>query len=247
MNQDLLRNLEKEIHVMWFELDQPQHIVDNYYRILNRDEKKRILNFKTELLRKRHTVSRGVLRMLISKYLDAKPEMVEFLYSKQGKPFLSSPKNTINLQFNMSHSNRLGMCAFTKDDAVGVDVEKIRKLSNLEDMIEMCMSEFEKGWFSKLPPTTRNQMFYKVWTVKEAFIKAIGAGFSFPLVNVEVKISVDNKCEFHRIKKESGLFGKWRVFTFAPDRNFTASLVTGADNSKIKRFYWEPSFTNGKQ
>jgi 4'-phosphopantetheinyl transferase len=247
MNQDLIQNLESEIHVWWFVLDQPQHFVDSYYRILKQDEKKRILNFKTELLRNRHTVSRGVLKILISKYLDADPEKVEFMYSEQGKPFLSSPKNKTNLQFNMSHSNRLGICAFTKDNAVGVDVERIRELPNLEDMTEICMSEFEKRWFSKLPPATKNEMFYKVWTVKEAFIKAIGAGFSFPLVNVEVKIYGNNKCEFHRIKDESGSFGKWRVFTFVPEPNFTASLVTEADNSKIKRFYWEPSFTNGKQ
>lgn len=246
MDRDFSQNLENEIHVWWIDLDQPQYIVDNYYRVLDQDEKISILNFKTELLRKRYTVSKCVLKILISKYLDSKPEEVKFTYGELGKPFLSSSINTLNLQFNMSHSNRLGMCAFTKDKALGVDIEKIREFSNLEDVAEMCMSEFEKGWFSKLPPATRIEIFYKVWTVKESFIKAIGAGLSFPMVDVEVKMNSSDKCEFHKIKNESGIFRKWRVFTFAPEPNYTASLVAEADGSKIKRFYWE-SFTNKYQ
>jgi 4'-phosphopantetheinyl transferase len=140
------------------------------------------------------------LKILISKYLDTEPQRVEFKYNKQGKPSLSFSKNTINLQFNLSHSNKLGMFAFTKDNSVGVDIEEMRELSNLEDMTEICMSEFEKRWFSKLPPETRNENFFKVWTAKEAFLKAIGTGLSLPMTEVEFNLLSLDDLQLFRVE-----------------------------------------------
>jgi 4'-phosphopantetheinyl transferase len=247
MNQDLFQNLESEIHVWWSILDQPQYIVNKYQKMLSQEEQERINKFKFQLLRGRQIVSRGLLRRFISKYISIDPKEVEFTYNKYGKPLLNTKQNKVNLQFNISHSENLGIFAFAIKNSVGVDVEEVRELLNLEGMVELFMSQFEQRWFSEVAPVKRNEVFYNLWTVKEAFIKAIGTGFSFPLVNVEVKINGDNKCEFHQIKGESGLSGKWKVFTFAPVPNYTTSLVTEASDFEIKRFYWEPMFENGKQ
>ncbi len=62
---------------------------------------------------------------------------------------------------------------------IGIDVEKVKELADMEGVMNLCFSESEKKWFSKLSPDKKEEIFYKIWTAKEAYIKAIGKGFSF--------------------------------------------------------------------
>ena len=245
MNPNTYTIPKNEIQLWWFNLDQTKGIVDEYYSLLNQGEKKIIRKFKTRSLRDRFTVSRGVLKSLISNYLHIDPAEVEFALNSHGKPLLSPKQNKINLKFNISHSNKRGIYAFTKDKNVGVDIEAIQEYADLEDVAELCMSDYEKCWFFKLPKAARCSTFYKVWTVKEAFVKAIGAGLYFPLKNVEVKIDKNYEPDFHAIRGISDFSRKWNIFPFNTVPNYAASLVTEGGDSKIRNFYLEPSNSNG--
>ena len=196
MNQKLFQNLENEIHIWWSTLDQPAGIVNKYEHMLSHKEQKRINNFKFRFLRDRQIISRGILRQVISKYLNIDVEGIEFSYNKFGKPLLSSKLDDFNLHFNMSHSEQLGIFAFAKGKAIGVDVEEIKSSLNLEDVIELCLSDFEKSWFYDVSAGMRKEVFYKIWTAKEAFIKALGTGFFFPVKNIEFKLNRDNDLTF---------------------------------------------------
>ena len=241
MSIEIIKKLGNEIHVWLAELDQPQNVVDRFLGYLNWNEKKRISKFKTETLKKKQIVSKGLLKLLIAKYLNTEPQTVEFESNEYGKPFISPAINPINLKFNISHSNRLGLYAFTTDHALGVDVEKIQELENIYDLVDLCMSDFEKRWFLKLSPGIKTDVFYKFWTVKEAFIKAVGTGFSFPLANVELKIKSKNKCELYKISDSVNSARQWRLFTFSPKLNYVASLITKASKKEIKHYNWKPS------
>jgi 4'-phosphopantetheinyl transferase len=239
MNQHLFQNLDGEIHVWWSMLDQHQHNVNRYYKMLSHEDQNRVDRFRFQLLRDREIVSRGILKELISKYIGTDLEEIEFTYNKYGKPLLCRKLGGSDLCFSVSHSEYLGMFAFAKGNSIGVDVEKLQELFiDLEDVIKLCLSDFEKSWFADVSPKMKNEVFYKVWTAKEAFIKAIGTGLSFPLRNINCKLNSDNDLSFHSISNYCRYIRKWEIVTFKPQSDFIASLVMESKGLKLKQFRW---------
>ena len=234
MNQNLFQNLENGIHIWWSILDQPPDLVNKYKHMLSPEEQKRVNNLKFRLLRDRQIISRGILRQVLSKYLNIDIKRIEFTYNKFGKPSLSPKLDDFNLHFNMSHSEQLGIFAFAIGSAIGVDVEEIKGSLNFEDVIELCFSDFEKSWFYDIAPGMRKEVFYKIWTAKEAFIKALGTGFSFPVKNIEFKLNRDNNLSFHSISGDYNFVRKWENFSFNPLPGFISSLVMEANDLKEK-------------
>ena len=232
MDQKLFQNLEHEIHIWWSILDQPAGLVNSYKHMLSNAEQKRINNLKFRLLRDRQIVSKSILRQVISKYLNIDNEAIEFRYNKFGKPLLSSKLEDFKLNFNISHSEQIGIFAFAKGKSIGVDVEKIKCSLKIEDVIELCLSDFEKNWFYEVAPEIRKEVFYKIWTAKEAFIKALGTGFFFPVKNIDFKLNGDNDLTFHSISGDCNYVRKWEIFSFNPLPGFISSLVFEANDFK---------------
>lgn len=104
-------------------------------------------------------------------------------YNKYGKPFLKDSKN---LDFNISHCRELAVCAIEKTE-VGVDAEDIRKLR--PGVIRRAFSEKEKYILENSADS--DQMFFRIWTLKESFVKALGIGISYPLKSAEFLINDD--------------------------------------------------------
>lgn len=235
------QNLDGEIHLWSSLLDQTDDIINHFWAILSKEEKDRISKYKFKFLRDRHTVSKGLLKSFISNYLNIETEEISFVQNEFGKPSLQPELNEIGLQFNVSHSEHLGMFAFTKAHELGIDVESIQETSNLHEIIDMCFSDFEKEWFYKSEPGLQKELFYNVWTGKEAFIKAIGTGLSFPLKEIEFKINNNKKIEFQSIHGDLSYREKWNIFTSNPIPNFISSLVVENSGLKIRRYSWDIS------
>lgn len=103
---------------------------------------------------------------------------------KNGKPFLSTQKN---IHFNMSHSGKYSVCAFSSD-SIGVDIEEIQNFQ--PDIVQRFFNETEYKILLN-NPHKRMELFYQFWVLKESFIKAIGVGFQLPLGEFTFSI-VDN-------------------------------------------------------
>jgi len=214
--KDFNQNLEGEIHLWSSLLDQPDDVINRFYAVLSEEEKNRINKYKFKFLRDRLTVSKGLLKSLISNYLNIEIEEINFIQNEYGKPSLQPELNEIDLQFNVSHSEHLGMFAFTTGQELGIDVESIQQTPNLNEIVDMCFSDFEKEWFYKSEPGLQQELFYKVWTGKEAFIKAIGTGLSFPLKEIEFKINSNTTITFQSKHGDIYYRRKWNIYTFNP-------------------------------
>lgn len=105
-------------------------------------------------------------------------------YNKYGKPFLKDYKN---LYFNISHCRELAVCAIEKSE-VGVDVESIREYR--AGVLRRAFSEKEKNIFEN--SENSDEMFFRIWTLKESFVKALGIGISYPLKSAEFLIDEDS-------------------------------------------------------
>jgi 4'-phosphopantetheinyl transferase len=174
-----------EIHIWTIRLEAPPDLVSYSYSVLSQDERDRIANYRFEHLRLIHTLARGSLRFLLSSYTEIPPAEIGFLYSAKGKP---SMKDGGPLQFNVSHSGNLAVFAFATSGELGVDVEQIRSIPDLEQIAANCFCGEEAAELMSLAPEERRRAFFVCWTRKEAFLKATGDGLSTPLDSFRVSL-----------------------------------------------------------
>ena len=229
--------LDNEIHIWSAILDQPDTIVDGYYSILSDNEQRKVNKYKSKKLRNEQIMSMGLLRVLIAKYTNYSLNEINFLYNEFGKPFLSPDSKGNKLSFNLSHSGNIAVFVFSRNREVGIDVEKIKELTDMEGVVDLCFSESEKKWFNNLPPYKKEEMFYKIWTDKEAYIKAIGKGLSFSPNNISLEQRSDDELFFKEIIGDENL-SRWKLVTFNPHPGFISSIVV--EGFTIEYFSLDP-------
>lgn len=155
--------------------------LDQWWAWLSPDEQARADRLFRSADRDRFIVSRGGLRLLLSRYLACAPDALTLTYGPQGKPSLLHPA----LEFNLAHSGDWVVYGVSRDRAIGVDVEQILPRRHLDGLEQRCLTPCERATLSP-EPTERLRQFLAYWTVKEAHLKAIGQGLSYPMQRVEV-------------------------------------------------------------
>lgn len=174
-----------DIHVWTLPLGVSDGVPAMFEQVLNQDETDRAARFCSTTLRDSFVIAHGALRYLLGRYLSLHPADIRFIYGPKGKPALASAGP---LQFNMAHSGDLAVIAFTVDCEIGVDVEHIRPLADMRHIADRFFCREEAAEIESLPEPGRTRAFFRCWTRKEAYIKAIGAGLSAPLDSFRVSV-----------------------------------------------------------
>ncbi|MEB3309365.1 MAG: 4'-phosphopantetheinyl transferase superfamily protein [Snowella sp.] len=180
---------EQQVQVWWFELNPPDSFVEPLVALLSEDEITRANRYQFPHLRTRYQVAHGILRILLGNYLNLHPQHIEFIYSDRGKPQLAAHCNPLNLQFNLSHSDNLALVGIGYNQRLGVDVECLRSLKNAELLAQRFFSPTEAKLFKPVNPQTQEQIFFQLWTAKEAYLKATGEGIAGGLDQVEIGLT----------------------------------------------------------
>lgn len=173
-----------ELHVWEASLNRRPAEVARLRRLLAADECARADRFRFERDRSRYIVGRGVLRILLGRYLGAAAQDVAFEYGSFQKPRLADGR----LWFNVSHSGPLAMYAVTTAGEVGIDVELADRDFARERIAERFFSPAEVSALRSLPEPLQPLAFLTCWTRKEAFIKARGDGLSLALDSFDVTL-----------------------------------------------------------
>jgi 4'-phosphopantetheinyl transferase len=160
------------------------------WQSLSEQEKTQAKRFINNYLRDRYVMSHGLLRYLLSFYAERAPQDIQYSVNQFGKPFLENNKNQI--QFNMSHSKDYAAYIIALGDPIGIDIEWKDKDINLQEISEFVLSPTEIINFNQLSAEEKFHAFYDVWTKKEAIIKAIGQGLSYPIKTIEIMNFTDN-------------------------------------------------------
>lgn len=151
--------------------------VDEFLNILTFKEKKYAKTLSLSMYRK-FVVGRAMLRLILSNYLNTLPRKLNLLTNKYGKLFLE--KNTSSIQFNIAHSADLLLMAFSRKNELGIDIEKVR-ITQILKIAQRIFSQREYMELLKLPQYEQQSKFFTYWTYKEAYLKALGYGWSAPL------------------------------------------------------------------
>lgn len=176
-----------EIHLWRIDLAITTTQQNHAFSLLDTTEQKRALTFHFVKHQRRFIAARASLRLILSRYLSLTAKELIFHYTSHGKPFIAPSQNTACIDFNLSHSGEMALCAISNNHPVGVDIEQYSERNYL-GLAKRFFSLEEYQALLNLPIAQHCQAFFHIWTQKEAFIKAIGEGLSYPLDKFSVNV-----------------------------------------------------------
>lgn len=224
---------EDVIHLWKVVLNVPSSQIQLMRKVLSPDELKRADRFYFEKDRNAFTMARGSLRTVLSRYVNFKPDELGFAYNSYGKPSLEAKFNTINLQFNLSHSHHLALIAVTLKHEIGVDVEWMRDtLSDLE-IAERFFSKEEVAALKSVPTNDQKTAFFNCWTRKEAFIKAKGKGLSIPLDQFDVSLKPGESAALLETRFQAEEASNWAIYDVSPESGYRGAVAVRKENWQL--------------
>lgn len=214
-----------EVHVWLVDLSRTAGRLERYAGVLSSDERQRAARYAFDLPRLRFIATRKALRELLGGYLNIPPHRIRLGYGEHGKPYLAGSLAVSGLHFNLAHSGDLALLAFARGRRVGVDVEQIRPLPELMTIANRYFTANEAAQISALPEEERRAAFFACWTRKEAFIKALGAGFALPPDRFEVSLGAGEPPRLVAVKGMPGEAGRWTLAAWEPRPGYSAALA----------------------
>ncbi len=205
-------------------------------KTLSSDELERSSKFKSQKDQEDFIFRHYTLRSILSKYCNCQPGEIKFRYNTYKKPSVSVPQSS-KIKFNMSYSGEIIIVGVCLQNDIGVDIEKVRKINNIKNIAAENFSLQElKLLNSKFDKTNT---FFKIWTRKEAFIKAYGNGIYYPLKSFCVDINSSGGYEHLAFSENSSESGLWRTSELDIVEGYIASMAIKSDNFKISYFKTE--------
>jgi 4'-phosphopantetheinyl transferase len=230
----------QSVHVWAVSLQVPDDVLNRLAKMLAPAERRRAESFHFDRDRNRFMAGRGTLRTILGYYLHAPPPTVELTVGSHGKPSLEGPLARGGLHFNLAHCEDLALLAVTRGCVVGVDLERIRAMDNTEEMAACFCSPRESAEFQFLPPGERATAFFRLWTRKEAWLKATGQGIGESLDSVEVSFRAGQAACFIRLPEESGPpASAWSLRELTPALGFVAALALPGEATEISCWHWK--------
>lgn len=188
--------------------------IKTYLSLLNNEEVERYHRFAFTKDKTLYLLARALLRCTLSLYHPTTaPSDWQFQSNEFGKPRIHSPGG-LSTEFNLSHTQGCVALAVSGGSAVGIDVEITQRNNNLRGLANYCFTPREQQWiFQSCDDKEQRTRFFRLWTLKEAYVKAVGQGISMGLKNIEFEMS-DNTISVNDLtqpKPASWHLQQWRV------------------------------------
>jgi 4'-phosphopantetheinyl transferase len=181
-----LENLEPGEVVVYLRRPECDHgALERDLALLDAEERARAARFHFEEDRATYVTSHALRRRVLSRYGAGDAASIRFRSGKHGRPELEGPSS--DLSFSLSHTRSLVACGVTRGALLGVDVEQCRRRS-YSDLAPACLTEGELAAWRALPELEQEARFVLIWTLKEAYAKALGVGLSLPFQSFGVHV-----------------------------------------------------------
>lgn len=200
--------------------------------LITPQERQRVQAFRFEKHQRQCLAARALVRTVLSQHApEVAPADWRFEAAAKGKPFVAQPLPS-GLHFNLAHTEGLVVCAVSRDlPRLGVDVEALDRQASAADIAASHFAPSENALLHSLAPEHQHQAFLRLWSLKEAFIKATGeglstalGGFSFGIQPTPSTAPEGTAIHFEAPSPEQA--GHWRFAQWGGDR-FVIAL--GAD------------------
>lgn len=227
-----------DVHVWRASLDLSASQIDLLDQTLSEDEHRRSIRFCFEKDRRRYVAARGLLRILLSRYLGTIAGQIVFEYQKQGKPMVANDLEGKTIQFNLSHIDELAVYSFALNRPVGIDIENLSRSIDFESVAWQFFSPREVSKLLGVAKPLRKRAFFACWTRKEAFVKATGEGLSRPLDQFDVSLAPGEDACLLEIAscKEEAL--RWKMADLDVGQGYVGALVVKGGGWNLRCWDW---------
>lgn len=216
---DLAAGLEREIHVWRIPLAAS---AEPDAATLAAEEAERAARLVFPADRARFLAAHGGLRGILAGCLDRRAEDLRFAFGHNGKPYLPGAP----LYFNLSHSHDWALVAVTRVAEVGADIERIRPVE--PRLAQRFFAPAEAAALARTPEAERAAAFFRCWTRKEAFLKALGEGLARPLNDFEVEFAAEAPPGLRRVAGDAEEAGRWQFAHLDPAPGYVAAVAARA-------------------
>ena len=227
---------EGRIDIWVAHLGNSDNSYQSLYRFLSPVEKERADRFIYESDHQAFVICRGKLRELLARYVNCSSSDISLINDSLGKPVVLNQYGERTIRFNLSHSRDFAIFAITLDHEIGIDIEYIQHIPNVNQISEIIFSVKELAEFQSISPEQRLKAFYTAWTRKEAFVKATGIGLNMPLNLVNVGFDKGESI-IDPIELSSKDFishpSEWRVRTLDINGKYSVSVAFENTSSQI--------------
>ncbi len=226
-----------EVHVWRADLDVSTHDLALYQRSLSPDEISRVERLQNPADQRRFVARRGILRSLLSSYLESRPADILFTYTAYGKPMLNIQDQSNVLRFTLSHTSDHALFAVSQGRDVGIDIEQIPYSFDYEQIAGSLFATEEYALLCALPLPQRNTAFFRLWTCKEAYIKAGGLGLSLALDSFAVSFGLATPAHLLYGPNQVDASG-WSLRELPIDENHAAALVVEGNDWQLRCWHY---------
>ena len=225
VENELLQLLEHEVHVWYCRTDEEpvSSRLAALEGLLSAEELSRYRVIKHAKTRHSYLVSHAMLRSVLSGYVDRPEPEWQFVRGQHGKPHLRPSEDVPDIRFNLTHTDGLCACVFSLEHECGIDVERHGSVRRIEAVAQRMFSDEECAQLAA--NGYEAEMFNRFWTLREAYLKALGIGLSGSSKSFRFELSVDSSTAgiFHREEPEEG--ARWCFRLFEPVPGFQLSVA----------------------
>ena len=194
------------------------------FSLLDEEEKARCRRFVVERPRRHFALCRAALRINLAERLSCSNRELSFDYLEHGKPIAKVNGRRAPHGFNVSHSGRHGLIAFAEHEWLGVDLEERIPKRDLDGIGAKVYGPMEREMLGAAAGAQKVHLFFRLWSMKEALIKALGTGFSLNPSRFEVP-----KAMLHGVRSSDFRFphapaDNWRLHDLGEPR-FAAAVA----------------------
>jgi 4'-phosphopantetheinyl transferase len=230
-----------DVHVWLADLDQPEIVVEQMAQTLSPEEQLHAERFHFARDRRRYITAHGMMRAILADYLNTMPQQVRFITGEYGKPALAPDQG--QLSFNLSHSEGLALLACAYGRELGVDIEYMRPLDDIDLIAAHFFAPAERAVLSQVAPEQKLQAFYACWTRKEAYIKAIGMGLTMPLDHFVVSLAPHEDAHLLWVKDQPQEPDRWQLRALTPPTDYAATLLVAGAGWNFSCYRWQPKLS----
>lgn len=219
------------IEVWMIDLDEPLNQTTSLDKILSIDEQERAERYLSLKNASRFKLCRAMLRLGLARYLEMAPQAITLVMNPHGKPAVEGSP----LHFNVSHSGGQGVIAFSGIGEVGVDVEALQRDVEALEIAQANFTGSEAAMVAAAKtPQERTSIFLRLWTRKEAVLKAAGCGLLGGLKTFDVSHGPLNRVRFDHATGSSTECC-WRVQDLEEIDGFAGALAAPAGDWTLRQ------------
>jgi 4'-phosphopantetheinyl transferase len=213
-------------------LEPPDEEIDKGFSLLSDDEKARADRFVYARDRREFIAGRAGLRHHLGSFAGMPPAQLTFCYSTQGRPSLAGVSGVRLPGFNLSHSGSLAVAAFAWDCQLGVDIEQVRPIGS--DIAGRFFSAAEQRALAALAPGQWLEGFFRCWTRKEAYVKALGVGIGVDLTAFDVTLNPGEPARILRIAGEPAGPRDWRLAALELPEGYVGAVAVKTNGRNLR-------------